>query len=560
MVAMLQPPSQLPSWVPERVRAYEQAFPLRDYQDEAVTAVAEAVHRDGRRRVMVVLPTGSGKTLVFGALAWGWLADGDGRVLVLAHRDELIQQAVEKLAYMLPRHLIGVVKAEQNQVDAPVVVASIQTLARPNRLAPIGRFGLVVYDEAHHSASRTARDILGALGVFEPDGPVLVGVTATPKRSDGVRLDDIFEGDPVYSRTITEMQALGWLVPIIGRSYQLLGSGVPIKGRRGADGDFAAGWCETVMLGANAPRKMVEAWQTDAAGRKTVVFTPTVSVAQATSDAFLDAGIQAAWVAGEQPKADRRTALADLKSGRALVVANCGVLTEGWDEPSIECVMLGRPTNSQSLYLQMIGRGLRPFRAKENCIVLDMVGIAGQMDLDAALDLKGAPLGASSATTSTEPGDGRDGVPFETADGLLVGTDIALGAGKKGRWIDAGDGWWAFRLLPDRGRARSGGWLTVEPCEDGSYVVRRRGDDMSRTLIRGDLTEDYAFGIAEGVARREGKLFQVGSRARWLDRPITPATLAWTAGKFGATPDWTQWKLMQAQAEMAAARWKRERR
>ena len=555
MVAMLRPPGDLAPWVPERVRAHEPAFPLRDYQEEAVTAVAQAVHRDGRRRVIVVLPTGAGKTLVFGALAWGWLADGEGRVLVLAHRDELIQQAVEKLAFMIPRHLIGVVKAEQNQVDAPVVVASIQTLMRPNRLAQVGRFGLVVYDEAHHSVSQSARATLEGLGVFTDDGPVLVGVTATPKRADGVRLDDIFEGEPAYSRTITEMQALGWLVPIVGRSYQLLGSGPAAKARKGIDGDFAAGWCETLMLGANAPRKMVEAWQADAAGRKSVVFTPTVSVAKATARAFQEAGISAAWIAGEQPRADRQAALEGLKTGRTMVVANCGVLTEGWDEPSITCVVLGRPTNSQSLYLQMIGRGLRPFRDKQDCVVLDMVGVAGQMDLDAALDLRGKPLGAEAE--SSAPRTSNEGVPFAVADGRLVGADLALGAGKKGRWIDLDDGWWAFRLLPERGQPRSGGWLVLEPKDDGSWAVRRRGDDRSVVVVHDGLPESYAFGIAEGVARREGKLFQVGSRATWLDRPLTPATLAWSASKFGARPEWTQWQLMQAQAQAAAARWKR---
>lgn len=558
MVAEQQPP--LSSWVAAVVRKHQPEFPLRDYQEEAVTAVANAVHIDGRRRVLVVLPTGAGKTLVFGALSWGWLADGEGRVLVLAHRDELIQQAVEKLSYMVPRHLIGVVKAERNQTDSPVVVASIQTLARPNRLAQLGQFGLVVYDEAHHSASHSARGILSSLGVFGPDGPVLVGVTATPKRADGVRLDDIFEGEPVYSRTITEMQALGWLVPIVGRSYQLLGSGPPVKARKGIDGDFAAGWCETMMLGANAPQKMVEAWQADAPGRKTVVFTPTVSVAKATAAAFLEAGVSAAWVAGEQPKADRQEALAGLKAGRTLVVANCGVLTEGWDEPSIECVVLGRPTNSQSLYLQMIGRGLRPFRDKESCTVLDMVGIAGQMDLDAALDLKGKALGAAGRAASDDPREARDGVPFMVSTGDLVGMDLAFGAGKKGRWIDLGGGWWAFRLLPERGKSRTGGWLVLEPEDEGGFAVRRRGDDQSKVLIRAGLSESYAFGIAEGVARREGKLFQVGSRAKWLDRPISPATLAWTADKFGATAAWTQWQLMQAQAQTAASRWKRERR
>jgi superfamily II DNA or RNA helicase len=546
------------SWVAERVRAHQPVVTLRDYQDEAVTAVARAVEYEGRRRVLVVLPTGAGKTLVFGALAYAWLADAMGRVLVLAHRDELIQQAVEKLSYVLPRHLIGVVKAEQDETDAPVVVASVQTLVHEQRLARVGRFGLIVVDESHHIAAASYRTILAALGAFEAGGPVVVGVTATPKRADGVRLDDIFDGAAVYSRTITEMQALGWLVPIVGRSYQLLGDAAPVKARTGIDGDFAAGWCETLMLGANAPAKMVEAWRDDAADRKTLVFTPTVSVAKATAEAFTSAGIAAEWVAGTQSQTDRRAVLSRFKRGETRVVANCSVWTEGFDEPSIECVVLGRPTNSQSLYLQMVGRGLRTFPGKDACMVLDMVGIAGQMDLDAALDLRGKDLGAA-ARSDDERGAGED-VPFVVSDGLLVGADLAFGAGRKGRWIDLGDDWWAFRLLPERGKPRTGGWLALEPDSAGSWTVRRHGDDSSVSTIREGLSVDWAYGIAEGVARREGKLFQVGERAKWLDRPISPATLAWAASKFGAPPEWTQWQLMQAQAQQAAARWKRGRR
>jgi hypothetical protein len=216
-------PAMTSAWVADRVRAHVPVVDLRDYQDEAVDHVAHAIDRDGKRRVVVVLPTGSGKTVVFGAMTHAWLSDGMGRVLVLAHRDELIQQAAAKLALWVPRHLIGIVKA-------------------------------------------------------------------------------------------------------------------------GIDGDYAEGWLEGVMLGANAPDKIVEAWKQEAWDRPTIVFTPTVSVARAVAEAFNGAGVSSAWVSGAMPIAERRAALAGLASGQIRVIANCAVLTEGFDEPSVSCIVVGRPT------------------------------------------------------------------------------------------------------------------------------------------------------------------------------------------------------------------------
>lgn len=547
-----------PWWV-DRVREHEPIVELRDYQDEAIDAVVRAVGREGKRRVLIVLPTGAGKTVVFGGLIHGWMASDMGRVLVLAHRDELIDQAVASLSMWAPRHLIGVVKAARNETSSPLVVASIQTLARPHRRAQLGRFGLIVYDECHHIASKSSREIMDDLGVFADQGPVLVGVTATPTRADGVRLDDVFEGI-AYARTITEMQAGGYLVPITGRAYQLLGgAGKPQVSRM--DGDYAAGWSERVILAANGPSRIVEAWRETAPGKKTLVFTPTVAVAKAVADAFVAAGVRAEWVAGEMAKQDRRGVIARFKSGETTVVANCAVWTEGFDEPSIECVVLGKPTMSQAAYLQMLGRGLRKFPGKAECVVIDCVGVVGQMDLDAALELGGKDAGDGPKTPAEEREErDPDGIQFELADGRLVGTDLQVGRGEKGRWVDLGDGWWALRLLGERGRPRSGAWMVLEPADDGSWSVVRRGDDGSKDVVYGGLDEEMAYGVAESVAKREGKLRQVGERARWLDRPISEGQLSWASTRYGATADWSAWDLLIVEAKDRAVRWKRGRR
>jgi len=153
-------------------------LPLRPYQEEAIQAIRDAQTR-GVTRPLVVLPVGAGKTIVFAHL----LRQRAGRALVLAHRDELLQQAVAKLRLIDPTAQIGMVKADDNAVDAPVVVASVQTLSRPQRLAQLRPgFATLVVDEAHHATAPTYRRILRHCGAFAADGPLTLGVTATPER------------------------------------------------------------------------------------------------------------------------------------------------------------------------------------------------------------------------------------------------------------------------------------------------------------------------------------------------------------------------------------------
>lgn len=533
------------SWVADRVRAHVPVVSLRDYQDEAVDHVAYAVGEDGKRRVVVVLPTGSGKTVVFGALAHAWLSDDMGRVLVLAHRDELIQQAAAKLSLWIPRHLIGVVKAGKNEVDAPVVVASVQTLRNDRRLAQAGRFGLVVVDEAHHASAASYKKILGELGAFTDHGPIVVGVTATPKRGDGVRLDDVFEG-VVYAKTYSEMVAARYLAPVESRVFDLIEHAG--KAKLGIDGDYAEGWLEGVMLRANAPDKIVEAWKREAYDRPTIVFTPTVSVAKAVAEAFNGAGVSAAWVSGAMPTTERRAVLAGLAAGRIRVVANCAVLTEGFDEPSVSCIVVGRPTMNETLYIQMVGRGTRIHEGKQSCLILDMVGCADQLQLDAVVELGGrrAPAGRDAAA-SADP-HGESDVPFSTVDGALVGRTVKA-AKSICRWVALGDGWHALSLLGD--------WITVEPDAEGTWRVVHRPKRGRPAVKFEGLDIDWAKSVGEGVARAEGTFGAMTRRAGWLDRPVSEKALAYGLGTgFPLTPETTAWQFTVMQAERQVGRWR----
>lgn len=545
VVAVRKPSMSLPTWVADRVRSHEMVVDLRDYQDEAVTRVAHAALNDGTRRMIVVLPTGAGKTVVFGALARTFLLDAMGRVLVLAHRDELISQAVAKLSLWLPRHLIGIVKAQQNECDAPVVVASVQTLKNDLRLARVGQFGLVVVDEAHHASAASYKKILTELGAFKGDGPIVVGVTATPKRGDGIRLDDVFEGI-VYAKTYTEMVAARYLAPVESRVFDLIEhAGKP---KLGIDGDYSEGWLEGVMLRANAPDKIVEAWKAEAYDRPTIVFTPTVSVAKAVAEAFNGDGISAAWVSGAMPIQDRRDVLKGLAAGRIRVVANCAVLTEGFDEPSISCIVVGRPTMNETLYIQMVGRGTRIHEGKASCLVLDMVGCADQLQLDAVLELGGRQATAARDAAQDTEGQKDSDVPFSTVDGALVGRTVKA-AKSICRWVNLGDGWHALSLLGD--------WITIHPDDDGTWKVVHRPKRSKAIVKHEGLDIDWAKAVGEGIARSEGTFGAMTRRAGWLDRPVSEKALAFGLSMgFPITVETTAWQFTTMQAERQVQRWR----
>jgi superfamily II DNA or RNA helicase len=265
---------------------------LRPYQAEALDAVEAAEHR-GVRRQVVALPTGTGKTVVFSHL----IHRRGGRALVLAHRDELVGQAVDKLTTVDPGAEVGIVKAERDEIDAAVVVASVQTLAQPRRLAritgcqlrrPPGNFELVVVDEAHHALADTYRRVLNHLGCLrgQPGGPLLVGFTATPERGDGGDLSMVFD-QIVYTRTLEEMIAAGYLVDLRAIQVRL---DVSFAGLHVRAGEFVSSEVENYLLAADAPRHAAAAWHQHAHGRRGLVFTPTVATAHAMAEASGNGG------------------------------------------------------------------------------------------------------------------------------------------------------------------------------------------------------------------------------------------------------------------------------
>jgi len=345
---------------------------LRPYQREAVEAVLSA-RRRGVRRMLVCLPTGAGKTVVFASLAR--LARRP--VLVLAHRGELLTQARDKLRRELG-HAVRV-DIEQGPLraapEARVVVCSIRSL-HPQRLARLmeGRApGLVIYDECHHAAAADNRRVLTALGCFEKawEG-TLVGFTATTARGDGQGLDTVFE-EIVYARTLPEMIADGYLVPLRGFRVAT-GADLTRITARGTDlpEDELAEAVDIEARNALVARSIQEL----ARDRRTIVFCVTVAHARHLQRSLDAVGVRAGVVHGAMNGAARAEMLSRYAAGKLQALCNVAVLTEGFDDPGVSCVAMARPTRSEGLYAQCVGRGTRLHPGKRDCLVLDFVDVS----------------------------------------------------------------------------------------------------------------------------------------------------------------------------------------
>ena len=341
---------------------------LRPYQQEA----REAVEHQWREvdRTLLVLPTGCGKTIVFASVTADRVSAGD-RVLILAHRGELLEQAADKL-----RQAVGlgcaVEKAGENCLGSwyRVVVGSVQTLMREKRLEqfPPDYFGTIVIDEAHHAVSDSYRRILDHFS----DAKVL-GVTATPDRGDMRDLGAVFES-LAYEYTLPRAIREGYLTPIQALTVPLT---LDISGVSMQSGDFKASEIDTA-LDPYLEQIAGEMAQL-CADRKTVVFLPLVKTSQKFRDILNAHGFRAAEVNGES--ADRAEVLADFDAGKYNVLCNSMLLTEGWDCPSVDCVVVLRPTKVRGLYCQMVGRGTRLSPGKENLLLLDFLWMTERHEL-----------------------------------------------------------------------------------------------------------------------------------------------------------------------------------
>lgn len=332
---------------------------LRPYQLEAQQAIVAARDR-GCRAQLVSLATGLGKSVVIATLPQLLELRPTDVTLVVAHRDELIAQLVEKLQAQNPDAVIGIEKADRTaQETCSIVVATVQTLtgARLQRFATkFGRrIALFVIDEAHHAAAPTYRAILDKIEQKRPDS-LVIGFTATPQRGDGVELNAIFP-EIVYEMDARAAIEAGYLVPV--RSYAVT-SDVDLDAVASRAGDFVLGQLADAVDNDERNLKILEAYQRIVAGKKTLVFTASVEHARNVAKLFVDVGVSAAFASGDTPTAEREKIVTAFRGDGLDVLVNCGLYLEGFDVPSIQAIINARPTKSTTLYTQVTGRGLRP--------------------------------------------------------------------------------------------------------------------------------------------------------------------------------------------------------
>ena len=319
------------------------------------------------------LPTGAGKTVIFSQLA----RLATKQVLVLAHREELLGQARDKLERALEGTRVVALErgSERASAEAKVLVASLRSL-HPDRLGHVlaGRdLGLVIYDECHHAPADDNLRVLRQLGAFEPDWPgTLLGFTATTARGDGKGLDQVFERI-VYTKTLPELISAGYLAPLKGFRISTAADLTRLApGVTDLSEEHLAEAVDIEDRNALVARSIQEL----ARDRRTIVFCVTVNHARNLSRALNAVGVPAGIVHGAMAAADRARALAEFRAGRTQVIANVAVLTEGFDDPGVSCIAMARPTRSEGLYAQCIGRGTRLADGKQDCLILDFVDVS----------------------------------------------------------------------------------------------------------------------------------------------------------------------------------------
>ena len=334
---------------------------LRPYQEEARQAVIDK-WANGDKKTLLVLPTGCGKTIVFAKISEDCVRSGD-RVLILAHRGELLDQAADKIKKSTGL-CCATEKAEESCLGSwyRITVGSVQTLMRQSRLERFAPdyFNTIIIDEAHHSISDSSQRILQ----YFSEAKVL-GVTATPDRGDMKNLGSVFES-LAYEYSLPQAIREGYLSPIkaltVPLEMDLTSVGIQ-------SGDFKAGDLGNA-LDPYLEQIADEMWKV-CKNRKTVVFLPLVKTSQKFRDILNLHGFQAAEVNGESH--DREEILSDFDNGKYNVLCNSMLLTEGWDCPSVDCIVVLRPTKVRSLYSQMVGRGTRLFPGKSHLLLLDFL-------------------------------------------------------------------------------------------------------------------------------------------------------------------------------------------
>lgn len=352
------------------------SYQLRPYQEKCEEEIWKAFN-GGEKLIVIALATGTGKTVIFSHIAKSIAAKGK-KVLVLAHREELLTQAANKIVSIDPTLRVEIEQGVNHaEPEADVIIASVATLGRSgseriNKFNP-DHFGLIIIDEAHHAPASTYKNVLAYFGVNKEIGlreghPALLGVTATPFRKDNVGLETVFN-KVVFKYDILDAIEDGYLAEIHASSV-FTNQQLNVKMQAG---DFAVGELADAINNPMRNQLVVESYRDVCGGQTALCFAADVQHSHDLAEMFRQYGYSAEALSGETPTEERAEMLRKFAEGELQVVVNCMVLTEGYDNPNIRVLLFARPTASRGLFMQMAGRGTRLAQGKDHVKFLDFV-------------------------------------------------------------------------------------------------------------------------------------------------------------------------------------------
>jgi len=432
-----------------------------------------------------------------------------GKVLLLAHRRELITQAAEKLKLYSPQADIGICKAEQNEINKDIVIGSVQSCSKRLEQLKEKDFSVLLIDEAHHAESPSYQKIIKELG-FGDDKKLLVGVTATPQRADKKSLTNTFE-TVAYARTIGSLIKEGFLSAVVGRKVLTSFSLSDVKTK---SGEFITKQLASAVNIDDRNQFIINKFKEHAAKRKAIAFCVNVKHAQDLAHAFQVNGIKAAAVWGLMPKEERESVLKQLKKGDIQVVTSCDLLTEGFDDETIDAIVMARPTKSKSLYIQMVGRGLRKHPTKNDCLVIDFTdtgnNLSGIMSLEQAV-----PEAEIIKQQSSNIEDDKTEPNFAYAERKAIDEEFDILGDKNFAWVQVCSQEWS--LFDDDKNE-----IIVSEVNGGyvAHLFYRNG--AVKKIVSKPLPLDWCIGTCEDYARANLSMKFGNVKSAWFMKAEPP--------------------------------------
>lgn len=492
-------------------------FELRDYQQECVELVVASYANNPSDEELVVLPCGAGKTVIFSEITAELNRRHGVNALVVAHRDELLDQAAEKYRNAKPGAIVGKVGGGVHEYGGEVTVAGVMTVSgakhikRLKALYGTGKGLLIIIDEAHHVVARSYQVVLEAL----PDAFVLK-VTATPDRLDKKPISTKLA---IFSRSIIWMIEQKYLCDARAIAIR---TEVSLDEIRNMAGDFNERELDLAINTPTRNKRVVDAYQEHANGKRAICFGVTVNHAEALAYMFNEHGVNAAVVEGDTPIEERKRIYEAFRRGEILIICNVLVLTEGFDEPLVECVIMARPTQSRALYIQCFGRGLRLAEGKKECIVLDLTDNCLKhkitpINLKRAIDINmkdGESAEEALARVEKEQEDAREKQAQIRKLKETRKKDVIVNLLEKMEWKEGKDGMYILEVGIEKHR------LAIVPCPSVELFpqydiwARLAPDFKAQKWLGGQTLED----CVEHANKKARMIMSEPQSAKWLDK------------------------------------------